>query len=118
MNLLNQIIIEGTCKGNAQVETTGNGTKCCTVSIINYFSYRNRNHEVVREESRFDVKSYGLLAETLSTRLTDGRNIRVVGRLKQEVVEGSDGMMHSRSYIIAEHIEVMPVKEEAEETRF
>ena len=59
--------------------------------------------------SLFDIRVFGKQAEACSEHLTEGRGVRIVGRLKQELV-GDDGDVRSNVFIIAEHVEFKPKK--------
>jgi single-strand DNA-binding protein len=56
----------------------------------------------------FEVETWSKLAETCYSMGHKGRGVRVVGRLKQDRWNGSDGKPHSRVTIVAEHVEFRP----------
>jgi single-strand DNA-binding protein len=62
-------------------------------------------------QKRFDklqLLTWAKLAENCNNLGHKGRGVRVVGRLKQERWNGSDGKAHSRVAIVAEHVEFRP----------
>jgi len=109
MNNLNSIIIEGTVDKAAYKKDPGVlsftvGVNRCYkdgdgISIKNHISY-------------FDVEAFGRLAEG-SRELSTGAVVRVVGRMTQVRWEDKAGRKHSRVYIVAEHIEYAPGKNES-----
>lgn len=105
MNCLNQIILEGNLVKNAEIKTFVTGTKVAQFTIaVNRF-YKDSNGEVVQEVSYFDIES---MAICLTDMLKKGRDVRVVGRLKQDRWKDSSGKNCSKIFVIAEHIEVKP----------
>jgi single-stranded DNA-binding protein len=58
--------------------------------------------------SFFDVETWSKLAEHCYNLAHKGRGVRVVGRLKQDRWNGSDGKSHSKITIVAEHVEFRP----------
>jgi single-strand DNA-binding protein len=61
-----------------------------------------------KEVSYFDVETWAKLAESCKTVGRKGRGVRVVGRLKQNRWNSSDGAAHSRVTIVAENVEFRP----------
>jgi single-strand DNA-binding protein len=61
-----------------------------------------------KEVSFFDVESWGKLAENVNSLGRKGRGVRVVGRLKQERWQNSEGRAMARVVIVAEHVEFRP----------
>jgi single-strand DNA-binding protein len=61
-----------------------------------------------KEVGFFDVESWSKLAEHCYNQGRKGRGVRVVGRLKQDRWNGTDGKPHSRVAIVAEHVEFRP----------
>ena len=88
---LNSILLEGFADG-VEVHGMGKGAKCI-FTLLN-----------TRETTKCRVKvvTKSFLAETCMKRLEKGRKIRVVGRLAQ------DGL---KTFILAEHVEFMPMIE-------
>lgn len=57
--------------------------------------------------SFFSVYTYGKMAEVLEKTLKNSsRDIRIVGRIKQNRFKDTEGKSHSELVIIAEHIEI------------
>lgn len=100
MNNLNSLILEGVVIGDPHLVETSDVLNF-TVETTRY--YKNRAGEDVEEKSQFKVVVYGRMCKLP---LKDGVVIRVVGRLKQNKWNDSDGVPHSEVQIVAEHIEI------------
>ena len=107
MNSLNQIILEGNVVRTPQPKVTPNGTTVCTVTLAVNFKYKASQGTVMEEVSYFDVTAFGKLAERCSEWCPQGREIRVIGRIKQNRWKDEEGKSHSKVLIIAEHIEFL-----------
>lgn len=82
----------------------GNGTAKAVVNIaVNRGVKKGDKWE--DETSFFDVVIWGKLAENLKPRLTKGKQISVMGSLKQDRWE-KDGQKQSKIYINAEQVEI------------
>ena len=117
MNNLNSVLVEGNMTRDPQTRSTVNGTTVCTFPIASNRFYK-KDGGLEKEVSFFDVECWSKLAESCGNLGRKGRGVRVVGRLKQERWNGSDGKQHSRVVLVAEHIEFRsdPKKQEEEET--
>ncbi len=108
MNNLNSILIEGNLTKDPVFNETPKGTSVCKFPIATNRYYRQED-EIQSEVSYFDVETWARLAEVCSDHLAKGRGVRVVGRLKQDRWNDSDGNAKSRIKIVAEHVEFKPV---------
>ncbi|GMO44201.1 MAG: hypothetical protein Ta2B_24910 [Termitinemataceae bacterium] len=107
MNNLNSILIEGNLVKDPDYRQTAKGTPLCTFSLAsNRFFKQEENLE--KEVSYFDVETWSKLAENCRTLGRKGRGVRVVGRLKQNRWNSTDGAAHSRITIVADHVEFRP----------
>ncbi|MDR2478546.1 MAG: single-stranded DNA-binding protein [Treponema sp.] len=107
MNNLNSVLIEGKMVRDPLLRTTPKGKLLCTFSLASNRFYRQESG-YEREVSFFDVETWARLAEDCNCHGKKGRSVRVVGRLKQDRWNGSDGKVHSRVNIVAEHVEFRP----------
>ncbi|MDR3301734.1 MAG: single-stranded DNA-binding protein [Spirochaetaceae bacterium] len=107
MNNLNSILLEGNLVRDPLFRTTAKGTSLCTFSLASNRFFKQESG-LEREVSYFDVETWSKLADNCKTLGRKGRGVRVVGRLKQERWNGSDGKSHSKICIIAEHVEFRP----------
>jgi single-strand DNA-binding protein len=104
MNNLNSILIEGNLVRDPLYRTTPKGTHVCTFTIAsNRYYKQDANFE--KEVGFFDVETWSRLADTCYNQGRKGRGVRVVGRLKQDRWNGTDGKPRSRVAIVAEHVE-------------
>lgn len=116
MNQLNSLIIEGNVVRQAEFLEPAAGFKVCKFPVAVNRWFKNKNGEGVTEVSYFDVETYGHMAEICSEKLTKGRGVRVVGRLKQETWKDDKEKSHSRVYVVAEHVEYKPKFPDSNET--
>lgn len=104
MNCINSLIVEGVVVGEPHyLEATQ-----IFEFAIDSTRYKKGNGKGVTEHNRFDIVSYGDYGKLLFNKLKNGTgtSVRVVGRLKQDEWEDSDGVSHSKVYIVAEHTEI------------
>jgi len=116
MNSLNSVLIEGNVTRDAELKYTPSGSPVCTFSIAVNRSYK-KGDDYEKEVSFIDVETWGKLAESCAKNLTKGRGTRVVGRIKQERWNDTDGKARSKIKIVGEHVEFKPVfKNSSEES--
>lgn len=98
MNMLNSIILEGdVCSVNkADIES-----KRLEFNIQVVRQYKDKDGVMVTEAPVFTVVTRGALADYVESKVHDGREVRIVGRLIE-----SEGKVK----ILAEHIEFKPEK--------
>lgn len=111
---INSLILEGTVAENCEVLEPKTGFLVGRFPIRVDRLYKNKQGENVGESSYFDIETYGLMTEKLSSKIVKGRGVRVVGRLKQETWTDSESKNHSRVFVVAEHIEFKLFKQEGE----
>jgi single-strand DNA-binding protein len=107
MNNLNSILIEGKVSSEIELSYTPQGTAVCTFSLASD-RFQKTGETTEKETSIFPIETRLRLAEICAKYLKKGRGVRVVGRLKQETVEGV-----SRVWIVAEHVEFRPETKDA-----
>jgi len=107
MNNLNSILIEGNLVRDPLLRSTPKGTQICMMSLASNRYYK-QDTGFEKEVSFFDVETWSKLAEACYAKGRKGRGVRVVGRLKQDRWNGTDGKQHSRVTIVAEHVEFRP----------
>ena len=112
MNNLNSILLEGNLCRDPELrytpsDGTSPGTPVCTlvVSSVRTYKLEGERHE---EVSFIEAVTAGKLATVCAEHLTKGRGVRVVGRIKQERWEDSEGNSRSKVVIVAEHVEFQP----------
>jgi single-strand DNA-binding protein len=107
MNNLNSILIEGNLVRDPEFRSTPKGTPLCTFSLASN-RYSKHDNGMEKEVSFFDVTAWSKLAENCHELGRKGRGVRVVGRLKQDRWNDTEGKAHSKVSIVAEHIEFRP----------
>lgn len=108
MDDFNSIVLEGNIVRDPESRETGKGTPVCTFSIAVNKSFRTSQGERKQEVSFFDIETWGNLAVSCSRYCNKGRGIRVVGRLKQNRWQDTEGKNHSKIKIVAEHVDFKP----------
>lgn len=116
MNNLNSVLLEGNLTRDPELRHTPQGTPTCTLVVAS-----NRTCKVEgkrREEvSFFEATTWGKLAQVCAEHLAKGRGIRVVGRLKQERWEDTEGNARAKVVIVAEQVEFQPVRHRPRDER-
>ena len=107
MNNLNSLILEGVVVGEPHYLEA---TQRLEFTIDSSRVTKNRSGEDVTEHYQFEVVSYGEYGKTLLNPLKNCSGVRIVGRLKQDKWEDSDGVTHSKVYIVSEHTEFRKTK--------
>ncbi len=107
MNHLNSVIVEGNLVRDPELGYTPKGIAVCRFTIASNRYYKQED-DYNREVSFFDVTAWARLGEVCSEYLEKGRGVRVVGRLKQNRWETTEGKNRSRVFIVAEHVEFKP----------
>ena len=106
MNMLNSIIIEG--KVLNKTSTTMQGGLVTVITIETRRSFKDSYDGSIKEElSKFDVDTFGKLAEVCNEYANEGRTIRVVGRLTTHDIT-VNGVTVPHVSIMGEHIEFKP----------
>lgn len=100
MNNLNSIILEGNVAEKPMFDNTGKLVSTLFPISVKRFS-KTSNNETLEESYKFDIETYGELAEACNKYCSLNRGIRVVGRLAER--EG-------KVSVVAEHIEFKPIK--------
>jgi len=107
MNNLNSILIEGNLVKDPETRTTTKGVAVTTFTIASN-RYFKQDDNLEKEVSFFIVETWAKLAEACSAKGKKGRGVRVVGRLKQNRWNDSDGKPQTKVVIVAEHLEFRP----------
>lgn len=108
MNNLNQILIEGNLIKNPELKHTDKGTPNCTFTVSSKRYFKQVESEYQEEISFFDIVAWTELGETCARELKKGRGVRVIGRLKQDRWQDSDGKQRSKVFIVADHVIFKP----------
>jgi single-strand DNA-binding protein len=108
MNNLNSILLEGNLVGDPDLTSTPEGTTICRFSI-SCTRFHKRDDLCQEEVSTFAVTVRDKLAEICKENLKKDKGVRVVGRLKEDLITDDNGKSKSKVYIVAEHIDFKPV---------
>ena len=93
--------IEGFVTREPVVRTTKTGKTVCSFSLaVNHFTKEGSEPGV----SYFDIETWEKLAEICSKSLTKGKRVIVIGSVRQERWEGSDGKNQTRVKIIGNEV--------------
>jgi single-stranded DNA-binding protein len=96
--------MEGTIIKKPKFETLPNKRQICTFRLLNTLHERDDNKKMIITKNSFTIVLYDKSIEKIKNiNDTKGKNIRVVGRLREEVLNGST---EPSVVIEAEHIEV------------
>ncbi len=115
MNQINSLILEGNVVTDCVV------TEPKPDFLVGKFTmevgrfYKNKDNEMTKESSYFEIECYECMTKLLSSKITKGRGIRVVGRIKSECITNLDNRKYSRVFVVAEHIEFKPFSQKQEE---
>jgi single-strand DNA-binding protein len=104
MNNLNSLLLEGNLVRDPLIRSTPKGTAVCNFTIASNRFFR-QDAGLEKETGFFDVETWGKLAEICDAKGQKGIGVRIVGRLKQDRWENSEGENRSRIVIVAEHVE-------------
>ena len=107
MNNLNSVLLEGNLCRDPELRYTPKGTPVCTLVLASNRSYKVEG-ERQEEVSFVETTTWGKLATVCAEHLAKGRGVRVVGRLKQDRWEDSEGNARAKVVIVAEQVEFQP----------
>jgi len=109
-NDLNRVDLIGRLVRDCEVKTTTSGTPVSRFSIA--VGERRKNGETWEDEiNYFDVALFGKSADALKPYLTKGRQVAVMGKLKQDRWE-KDGKANSRVYVLADNLQLLAAPSE------
>ena len=93
--------VEGNVTHEPALKKTKTGKNVCTFSLaVNHYSANDNEKKV----SYIDVETWDKLAEVSSKNINKGRRILVIGTLRQDRWEGTDGKKQSRIKIVGKEI--------------
>ena len=102
---INQVVLVGRLTRDAELKYTNTGTAICKMAIaVN--RRRKSNDQWIDEASFFDIVLWGKLGETLSQYLVKGKQVGVVGELRQNKWE-QDGQPRSKVEVVASNIQLL-----------
>ncbi|MFP4644420.1 MAG: single-stranded DNA-binding protein [Spirochaetales bacterium] len=115
MNNLNSVLVDGNLVADPDYRETTKGTPVCNFRLGSNRYYRI-DTELQEEANFFDVETWAKSAERCRDNLGKGRNVRVVGRLKQDRWTDDQGAKHSRVKIVADHVDFGPMPKKRQDS--
>jgi single-strand DNA-binding protein len=114
MNNLNSVLLEGNLTRDPVLSFTPSGTPVCNFTLASHRYYKiNDAAEWTKELSFFDAEAWASKAD-LSSSLSKGAGVRLVGRLRQDRWKDPEGRPHSRIKLVVEQIETIAAPTVAE----
>ena len=105
MNNLNSVLVDGNVVAEPDYHETTKGTPVCNFRLGSNRYYRI-DTELQEEANFFDIETWAKSAQRCRDMLARGRNVRVVGRLKQDRWTDDKGGKHSRVKVVADHVDI------------
>ena len=112
MNRLNQVILEGEVSCSAEGEMP-NGGFLLMFRVLHNSEHKDASGRRTSEQTSIDCEMWGEFAKKMSGKCKKGQNVRIVGRLAQK--NRSDGEKGTSIYLLAEHVDFLPLAEKTEE---
>ena len=113
-NDINKVVIIGRLTREVGSEPNGrdfqytqSGMCIAKFSIAVNHSTKGQNGQYVEEADFFNVTMFGKYAETLKPFMTKGKQICVVGKLKQDRWTDQQGQNHSAVSIVADEVQLL-----------
>jgi single-strand DNA-binding protein len=97
----------GSAPNGKDFQYTQTGMCIAKFSIAVNHSAKGQNGQYIEEADFFNVTLFGKLAESLKPYMTQGKQVCVVGHLKQDKWTDAQGQNHSAVSIIADEIELV-----------
>lgn len=104
-NDINKAILLGRLTRDSELKTLAGGSSVCNFAIA--VNRRVKKGEEWKDEANyFDIQLYGKSGENLHQYLTKGRQVLVVGELRQQRWE-QDGQTRSKVVVVAESVQLL-----------
>ncbi len=105
--MINKVIIIGRLTKDPEIRILPSGSKVVDLSLAYNRRYKTSDDQWREEAHYFDIKTYGALADRLSTQVSKGYMILVEGRLAQDRWTSQDGKNMSKVSIVAESVRIV-----------
>lgn len=100
---INQVVLVGRLVRDAQMKYTNSGLAICEFAVaIN--NRRKQGDDWIDEANFFDVTVFGRQGEAIQQYLTQGKQVGINGRLKQDRWETPEGQKRSKVGVIADNV--------------
>lgn len=100
----NMVTIAGNITSDLEVKYMPNGRAVTEFSVAINNSYKNKDGEEVKETNFIRVTMYGKIVELMKENIGKGSPVVIVGKLKQQRWEGSDGKQKEKILVVGEKI--------------
>lgn len=111
MNHLNSVMLEGNMVREPSLRSIPGGAPVCTFRLA-FNRYFKKEAGKEPEVSFFDVETLSKIAEICYNQGHKGLGVRIMGRLKQNRWNDSNGKLRSKVCIVAEQVEFKTGKNE------
>jgi single-strand DNA-binding protein len=109
MQSYTQATVEGFVSLDPVLKQTKNGKSLCTFSIaVRHYSDPDSDPKV----SFLEIETWDKLADYCSAHICKGKLVMVIGSLRQERWEGTDGKMRSKIKIVGSQIRTLDIGKE------
>ncbi len=113
MGNLNKVMIIGNVGRDAELRYTANGTAVANFSVAVNSNRRNQSGDWEEETEWFNVTLWADRAERQSQYITKGMPIFVEGRLRSSNWDDDQGVRHYRTEIVANNVQFLERRSEA-----
>ncbi len=111
---LNKVMLIGNTGRDAEMRYTANGNAMATFSLAVNTNRRNPAGEWETETEWFNVVMFGDSAERQAQYITKGKQIYVEGRLRTRNWDDDQGQRHYRTEVIANTVQFLDRRNDAE----
>lgn len=112
MNDINTLFFIGRLTRDGELTYTQSGTAKLSLSLAVNRSVK-QNNEWVQEVSYIDVNVWDKTAENISQYAVKGKQLGVIGAIRQNRWQDKDGKNHSRLEVVVDHVQLLGGKENA-----
>src|SRR3990167_2294872 len=100
----NQAIVMGNLTRDPELRTTPNGQSVASFAVATNRSWQDQSGERKDAVEYHEIVAWGKLGELVSSYLSKGRKVLVVGRLQTRTWDGQDGAKRQKTEIVATDI--------------
>jgi len=105
--MLNKCMIIGNLGADPEMRYTANGNAVTTFRVATTRTFNGPDGQRRDETEWFSVVTWARLAETCAQYLTKGRQVYVEGRMQTRSWDGTDGVKHYRTELIAQEVKFL-----------
>lgn len=110
---MNRLFITGNLVRDPETRSTQDGKTVCNFTVA--VNRRQRNAQGQNEADFFRVAVWGNMAPTCQQYLAKGRKVAVVGPVSVRTYTGQDGVTRAQLEVIAQDVEFLSSRSEADE---